>query len=142
MGKQTIKVEVSWSDKNYCGGWGFPGVGAILCTNKTLEGFKSDFEESLRFHVEGMAEDGDDIPQWLLDGNYEIVYELSVSALLRQAERYTTMAALSRETGISQRVLSHYANAYRIPRPEQKRRIVAGVEAIGERLHGMCMKSV
>lgn len=127
----TINVEISWSEKNFCCGWGYEGVGAILCTNKTLSGIKQDFEESLRFHVESMVEDGDQVPEWLASGDYEIVYTLSASALLRNAESFTTMAAISRATGINQKLLSHYANALKIPRPAQRQRIVDGLHMIG-----------
>lgn len=126
-----INVEISWSEKNYCCGWGYEGVGAVLCTNKTLSGVKHDFEESLRFHIEAMLEDGDSVPEWLASGDYEIVYTLSASALLRDAESFTTMAAISRATGINQKLLSHYANALKIPRPAQRQRIVDGLHMIG-----------
>lgn len=128
-----INVEVTWSDKNYCCGWGLEDIGAVFCTNKTLEGLKQEFEDTLRFHLEAMAEDGEAVPAWLIDGDYEIVYNLSVAALLRQAEQYTTMAVISRVTGINQKLLSHYASALKIPRATQRERIVNGLHSIGER---------
>lgn len=126
-----LKIEISWSEKNYCCGWGYEGIGAILCTNKTVEGIKQDFEESLRFHIEAMVEDGESVPEWLASGDYQVEYSLSVSALLRQAERFTTMAAISRVTGINQKQLSHYASALKIPRPAQRERIINGLHEIG-----------
>lgn len=128
---KRLKIEISWSEKNYCCGWGYEGIGAILCTNKTIEGIKQDFEESLRFHIEAMVEDGESVPEWLANGHYKIEYSLSVSALLRQAERFTTMAAISRVTGINQKQLSHYASALKIPRPAQRERIINGLHEIG-----------
>ncbi len=127
----VIEVEIGWSEKNYCCGWGYEGVGAILCTNKSLPGIKKDFEESLRFHVEAMVEDGDQVPDWLVAGDYVIVYTLSAAAMLRDAESFTTMAAISRATGINQKLLSHYANALKVPRPAQRQRIVDGLHMIG-----------
>lgn len=132
MAKKTINVEISWTDKNFCCGWGFEGIGAVFCTNKTLEGIKEEFEETLRFHVEAMAEDGEVVPDWLLNGDYEIVYHLTVAALLRQAEQFTTMAAISRVTGINQKLLGHYASALRTPRPAQRERIINGLHHIGQ----------
>lgn len=126
-----LEIEISWSEKNYCCGWGYEGVGAILCTGKTLDGIKKEFEETLRFHLEAMAEDGEAVPAWLAAGDYEIKYTLSASALLRDAERFTTMASISRVTGINQKLLSHYASALKIPRPAQRQRIVEGLHAIG-----------
>ncbi|MDE6556114.1 MAG: CopG family transcriptional regulator [Duncaniella sp.] len=130
----TISVEITWSDKNFCCGWGLEDVGAIFCTNKSLEGLKTEFEESLRFHVETMAEDGEAVPEWLLAGDYDIEYKLSVAALLRQAETFTTMAVISRFTGINQKLLSHYASALKIPRAAQREKIVNGIHEIGQQI--------
>lgn len=135
---ETIKVEVSWSGKNYGGGWGYPEVGAIISTGKTLEEFKAEFVSALEFHVETMLADGDAVPQWLADKDYKIEYDLKASALLRQAERFTTMAALSRVTGINQRLLSNYASDVKRPRPAQLRRIVEGIRQIGQSCLALC----
>lgn len=78
-----------------------------------------------------MVEDGEEVPEWLANGQYDIEYTLSSAALLRQAENYTTMAAISRATGINQKLLSNYANAVKVPRPAQRQRIVDGLHAIG-----------
>ncbi|MCM1450675.1 MAG: type II toxin-antitoxin system HicB family antitoxin [Clostridium sp.] len=135
---ETIKVEVSWSGKNYGGGWGYPEVGAIISTGKTLEEFKDEFVSALEFHVKGMLSDGDTVPQWLADKDYKIEYDLKASALLRQAERFTTMAALSRVTGINQRLLSNYASEVKRPRPAQLKRIVDGIHQIGQSCLALC----
>ncbi len=129
---ETIKVEISWEDKNYCCGWGCDGFGAILCTNKSLENLKVEFETAIRSQVADMMADGEEVPSWLATGNYKIDYSLAVSALLRQAERFTTIAVISRFTGINQKLLSHYANSVKIPREAQRERIVNGLHAIGQ----------
>lgn len=129
---ETIKVEIYWSEKNYCCGWGYEGIGAILCTNKSLDGLKEEFAETLRFHVDAMIEDGEQVPEWLAAGDYVIDFTLAVSALLRQAERFTTMAAISRVTGINQKLLSNYASSIKVPRQAQRDRIVAGLHEIGQ----------
>lgn len=132
--EHILKIEISWSEKNYCCGWGFEGIGAVFCTNKTIEGLKKDFKDSLRFHIEAMVEDGETVPEWLASGDYEIEYSLSSAALLREAEQFTTMAAISKITGINQKLLSHYANAIKIPRPAQRQRIVDGLHQIGRQI--------
>lgn len=128
---ETIKVEIYWSEKNYCCGWGFEGVGVVMCTNKSFEGLKEEFADTLRFHVESMVNDGEPVPEWLASGDYKIEFTLAVSALLRQAEQFTTMAAISRVTGINQKLLSNYASAVKVPRQAQRDRIVAGLHEIG-----------
>ena len=53
---------------------------------------------------------------------------------IHACEPYASLAALSRATGINQRLLSHYANGLRHPRPGQRQRIVDGVHSIGREL--------
>lgn len=129
---ETIKVEISWEDKNYCCGWGCDGFGLVLCTNKNIDDLKVEFEDSIKSQVADMVADGEELPAWLVSGEYEIEYSLAVSALLRQAEQFTTMAVISRFTGINQKLLSHYANSLKIPREAQRERIVNGLHAIGQ----------
>lgn len=131
---EKIKIEISWEDKNYCCGWGCNDFGAVLCTNNNLEGLKKEFEAAVKNQIEDMIADGEPIPSWLASGEYEFVYTLAVSALLRQAERFTTMAVISRFTGINQKLLSHYANSVKIPRRAQRERIITGLHAIGQQI--------
>ena len=110
-----------------------PGVVAV--TAKDIRELKQEVAETLRFHVEGMLADGDVVPQWLADGNYEFEYNyMDAAALIHACEIYATIAALSRATGINQRQLSHYANGLRHQRPEQRQRIIEGVHQIGREL--------
>ncbi|WP_235899281.1 hypothetical protein [Hallella mizrahii] len=82
-----------------------------------------------------MLNDGDEVPAWLREGDYEFVYHpVSTAALLRCSEDYTTMAAISRASGVNQRQLSHYANGLKKPRAQQRKRIVAGLHKIGQQL--------
>ena len=128
---KKIKVEISWEDKNYCCGWGYDGFGAVICTNKTLDGVKSEFVKSLETQIKDMVAAGEYVPDWLVSGEYEIEFSLAVSALLRQAETFTTLTVISHFTGINQKLLSHYANSVKIPREAQRERIVNGLHEIG-----------
>ena len=74
------------------------------------------------------------MPEWLVKGDYEFDVELGISALLRRCEQFTSMAAISRASGISQQQLSHYANGLKNPRPAQRQRIVEGIHRIGEKM--------
>ena len=129
---ENIKVEIHWCDKNFSCVWGTPEFGSIIVTNKTLEGLKKEFQLSLQSQIDDMLADGEDIPQFLASGDFEIEYDLHISAILRNAEQFTTMAAISRATGINQRQLTHYASSLKEPRPAQRERIIAGLHRIGE----------
>ena len=133
--KEIIKVFVGWTEKNFSASLSDNVPGAVVIAAKDVAELKREVIETLRFHVEGMLADGDEIPQWLADGDYELEYEyISAAALIHACEPYATIAALSRVTGINQRQLSHYANGLRNPRPEQRKRIVEGLHSIGREL--------
>lgn len=135
---ENLIVEINWCDKNFECGLGHPEIGVIAVTDKSLDGVKKAFMEALDFHIEGMRADGDIIPEWLDSGNYEISYSLSVAAILRNAEQFTTMAAISRASGINQKLLSNYANAVKSPRKEQRLKIITGLHRIGKEFLSVC----
>lgn len=131
MGTKELKVLVSWSGENFNGGIGDPNLGAIVVTASTLKEFKQEFEESLKFHIDGLTQDGIELPEYITSGNYRIVYDLEATALLKEAERFTTLAAISRATGINQKQLSHYATGLKQPRQSSRDKIIQGIHAIG-----------
>lgn len=126
------KVKVSWADKNFSAYFYEEDIGAVVATGKTLEELKKNFKEAMEFHLEGMKEDGDDIPQWAADGTYELEWQLDAAALIRACEPYTSLAAIARASGINEQQLSHYANGLKTPRPMQRQRIVSGIHKIGK----------
>ena len=132
---EKIKVDVQWCDKNFGAKLSDNVPGSVVLTAKSYEELLREVPETLRFHVEGMVQDGDDVPQWLRDGDYEFVYNLlDVATLLRASEPYVSLAALSRASGINQHLLSHYANGMKQPRPQQRQRVVDGIHKIGREL--------
>ena len=134
MGNKVLRIDVSWTEDNFCCGWSDENAGTVLVTAKTLEKLKEDFRESLNLHIQGCLADGDNLPEYLANGDYKLEYILDAAALLRDAETYTTMAAISRASGINQKQLSHYASGLKHPRPMQVERIKAGIHRIGSQL--------
>lgn len=129
-----IDVNVNWTEDNYCCSWLDGQGGVVLVTSKTLDGLKADFEESLMLHIEGCVADGDVMPDYLVKGDYDIVYHLDASALIRVAEGFTTMSVISKVSGINAKQLSHYANGNKTPRAQQMDRIRAALAVIGAQL--------
>ena len=133
MGK--INVSISWSGDNYCAGaQGDDLNGIIVVTHKTLEGLKKDFQETLQFHIEGCLKDGDILPEWLTSGQYELNYVLEISALLHSLDGILTRSAIARVSGINERQIGHYASGHRMPRPQQREKIIKGIHAISREL--------
>lgn len=135
---EVINVSVYWNEDNYECGWAMPDVGCVVATHKTLEGVKVEFAEALCEHINCMLSDGEELPIWLVNRDYSIIYNLEVSAILRDAEQYTTMAAISRVSGINQKQLSHYANSVKKPRREQRERIIEALHTIGKTFLAIC----
>jgi len=132
---EKIRVDVAWCNKNFSAQLGDNVPGAVVFTANTPDELYKEAKETLEFHVQGMLEDGDEVPQWLVDGDYEFEYHyVNVAALIRICEPLISIAALSRATGINQHQLSHYANGIKNPRPHQRQRIVDGIHRIGQQL--------
>ena len=130
MGK--VRITVDWCDKNFAACPENENVACVV-TNKTLEGLQKDIDEALRQHVEWMMEDGDTVPDEFI-GDMELEYVLTTRAQLRYSETFITRKALSDVTGINLQQLSHYANGWRNPGPEMRKRIADGIRSISQRL--------
>lgn len=103
-----------------------------------LKPYEKEAKESLEFHVEGLLDNGDDVPEWLKNGDYEFVYNYQdVTTLLKAYSPYVSLAPISRASGINQGLLSHYVNGLKKPREQQRQRIVAGLHKIGSELQAV-----
>ena len=103
-----IKVKVDWCDKNF-GAVTEEDVlcGMVVATSKSYEGLMDELAAAVREHIEGLVQDGEVLPDWLVRGDYEFDVELGMAAL-------------------------HYASGLRTPRQEQRKRIIDGIHRIGQ----------
>ena len=127
-----VKIRIDWVPNNF-GAAPMNEDIACIATGDTLEEVKENIVEALRFHIEGLSEDGEPIPQELL-GNWEPEFCLTTRAILKYTGGYITQKALSKETGIAEQQLSHYASGLRHPRPAIQKRIVKGIQSICQHL--------
>ena len=132
---EKIRVDVSWCENNFSASLGENVPGAVAFTADTFVELQKEARESLEFHVEGMVEDGDEVPGWLVNKEYECEYKfLDATSLLKAYSPYLSLAAISRASGINQHQLSHYANGLKKARSHQRERIVDGIHKIGKEL--------
>lgn len=132
---EKITVSVQWCGGNFAASLSDNVPGAVVFTADTFEHLKREAEDTLRFHIDGMLRDGDEVPGWLREGDYELVYNLiDTVTVLKACEPYASLAAISRASGINQHQLSHYANGLKQPRMKQRQRIVDGLHLIGSQL--------
>lgn len=109
------------------------GDGIAVATGKTFEELKEQMKEAVVFHLDGMREDGDVIPEEFSD-EYELAFHFDAQSLLQHYNGIFTNAALERLTGINQRQLQHYASGLRKPRKEQAKKIEQALHNLGKEL--------
>lgn len=130
---EKIIVYITWLD-NY--GACSDAVSGCVATHDTLEGVKQAYREALELHLQGMREDGDEIPQEL-QCPYELCFVLNTQALLKHYDGILTRAAISRLTGINEKQLGHYIQGIRTPRKEQRARIISGLHNLAKELESV-----
>lgn len=125
MGK--IRILVDYTDNfSAC-----PENGDIACvtTANTYKCLQKNMDEALHFHIEGMKEDNEIIPEEFSD-DWEYEWVLSTRALLHATESFVSKSAIAKITGINQQQLTHYASGFRKPKPAMSERIREGIHSI------------
>ena len=70
---ETLKVIIHWCETNYGASVEDARIGgAVVATHKTFDGICEAIRSALDFHIESCINDGDDLPDWLVNGNYEL----------------------------------------------------------------------
>ncbi len=128
---EKIIAKIGYIENNYSGLIELPDE-VIVVTNKTLEGIKKEMSDALKFSRQVYIDDNEPLPK-CLQSNYELVFELEVSALLHSLDGLLTRSALARVTGINEKQLGHYMTGHRKPRADKRRKIVEGIHQIGEK---------
>lgn len=129
---EKVKIRIDWVPNNFAAAPVNEDI-ACVATGATLDEIRTNIVDALKFHVEGLMEDGNPIPEEL-QGEWIPEFELTTRAQLRYADNYITRKALAKETGIAEQQLSHYANGQRHAKPATQARIVNGIKAIRQRL--------
>lgn len=123
---EKIKAKIEWCGDNYsCIIEDVFGI--VLITHKTLEGLKKETKKSLKFHIEGLLEDGDPVPDYLINEKYDIEFELQTSAILKQLDGLVTRAALSKASSINERQLGHYFQGKKKAKKVTLQKVIKGV---------------
>ena len=127
-----VIINIDWMDHNFGAAPQNENL-ACVATAKTLPDVKKAIVEAIHFHLEGMRAKGEVIPTEY-QGEWEPVFILTTRAQLRYSDSFITRKALSRETGINEQQLSHYATGLKTPRPATRRKIEDGLRAISRQL--------
>lgn len=132
---ERIIVNVSWCGKNFSASFGDNVPGGVVFTANSFQELQREAQFSLDFHLQGMEDDGDQMPEWWRTGKYEFVYKYSdTQSLLKACTDIVSLVSLSHASGINAKQLSHYATGTKKPRQLQREKIVNGLHALGREL--------
>ena len=74
---EKVVVNVAWCDKNFGASFSDNVPGAVVFTASDFEKLQKEAKETLEFHIKGLIEDGEQVPEWLRNGDYEFVYNMN-----------------------------------------------------------------
>jgi predicted RNase H-like HicB family nuclease len=124
-------VEIFFAAKNFSAH--VPQLPGCVSTGKTPDDIKSNIIEAIKFHLEGIKEDGDK-PPVAFRGKFELIFKFDTQSLLKYYKNVITGSALEKYSGINQKQLNHYANLHRKPRVEQIKKIQLAFHNLGKEL--------
>lgn len=126
-----VIVRVGKTDNNYAAY--VEGLDGFVCAADTFDELKKEVADGIEFHLEGLRDDGDDIPD-AFNGEYILVFKWNIEGLLDYYRGVFTLAALERITGINQTQLGHYAAGRSKPRKQQVQKIEKALHHLGQEL--------
>ena len=114
-------------------GVSFNEIPNVFGFGETVTDAKADAKTALDFYIECLSKTNRAIPE-ILQGEYELVYQFDVEALLKYIDGTVTKTALAKASGINATQLSHYSSGLKKPRKEQRDKIIAGLHKLGRDL--------
>lgn len=112
------------------------GAYAVNCEG--IYGAGNTAREAIENSMEGLRLFKESLPeeQWpdILKGEYEFVYRYDIQSILNYYLGIFKAPALERLTGVNQKQLHHYASGLKVPRQQQKEKIINGLHALGREL--------
>jgi predicted RNase H-like HicB family nuclease len=126
-----VIVKVGKTENNYAAS--VEGLDGFVCTADSFEELKKEVTAGIEFHIEGLREDGDPVPE-PFDSKYYLTYKWDVESLLSYYRGVLTLSALERITGINQTQLGHYAAGRSRPRKQQVKKIEKALHELGREL--------
>ncbi len=125
---ETIKVKIAKGKDLYSAISDMP---YIYGEGVDVREVKESFLESIRLFKEyNPAETWPDA----IKGEYEIVWEYDIAALLEAYKGIITPPAIGKLTGINTKLIHHYAMGLKHPRPERRRKIEEALHKLGSEL--------
>lgn len=130
MEKQVVVLE-----KTHEGGYSayLPELHGCIATASSLQAAKMEIRDTIDFHLEGMKEEGIEIPE-AFRGEYELSFKTDVSSLFEWFSGVLTKSGVSKLTGMNQSLVNQYALGIKSPSEKQSKRIEQALHNLGNEL--------
>lgn len=127
----NIVVILEKSETNYSAY--IPELEGCVATGNSIRETVNSIEEAVAFHLEGLKEEGLDIPE-LFKNDYKLSYKIDFESLFDWFSGVLTKSGISKLTGMNQSLLSQYANGIKTPSSKQTKKIEQAIHSFGEEL--------
>ena len=128
---KEVIVKVGKLENNYAAN--IVGLDGFVCTADSYEELKVEVAQGLEFHLEGLREDGDPIPEVFIN-EFEFVFKWDIESLLFYYNGILSFSAIEKLSGINQTQLGHYAAGRSKPRKKQIEKVEEALHKLGEEL--------
>ena len=98
--------------------------------NKTIDGLKADIEEVVEFHLEGMREDNEKIPD-LFNEEYQLEIHIDVAQFFEHFEGLINASAFAKRIKVNRSLFAQYLTGDKNPSEKRSMDILREVKKIG-----------
>ncbi|GHT47311.1 hypothetical protein AGMMS49965_25310 [Bacteroidia bacterium] len=128
---KQIKVILELGKDGY--GVSFEQLPTVFGFGETVDRAKADAQAALDGYITALGMVGQPVPE-ILQGEYELVFEFDIPALLKYIDGTVTKTALAKASGMNASQLTHYSSGLKRPRKQQREKIINGLHRIGKDL--------
>lgn len=109
-----------------------PELPGCVTFGNSLDEIKENIREAITLQLEGMKEDGEEVP-FNLQEDFNIELKLDVAQVFNLYQSINS-TGFAKRIGMNQSLLSQYVNGIKKPSEKQARRILEGVVNFGREL--------
>lgn len=128
--KKSVNIVVEKASKGFTAY--VPELPGCITFGDSLGEIKENIREAINLQLEGMKEDGEEIP-FNLQEEFTIELNLDVAQVFNLYQSINS-SGFAKRIGMSQSLLSQYVNGLKKPSEKQSRRILEGVVDFGREL--------
>ncbi len=128
--KKSVNIVVEKASKGFTAY--VPELPGCITFGDSLGEIKENIREAITLQLEGMKEDGEEIP-FNLQEEFTIELNLDVAQVFNLYQSINS-SGFAKRIGMSQSLLSQYVNGLKKPSEKQSRRILEGVVDFGREL--------